>query len=794
MPGRLCVRIILCCLMIPLLVAGGNAAVVPVSPWSHDVSVLTSGGNIWVTRTWDEGPSTWWTPPHVFLGGSSSPFSPFGGWENRYHGRDADGSEVAWVHDVVAPGTEQYFELYSGGTIHHVAQVPTKYGVPVSGPLLSGGRVMYVTNDWPASDLNPRVCLWESGATTTLWEAPDGYYWIDLLGFRRNLAVWLCRTYEGYGHRLLLWDGSTITPLYSGECQGVATDGYWVVWVTVSGEIWLWDGVTSTRLSADIYDKNAEIAVGGSVVAWCSQRLSEPQTTGYELFVWSGGAAQQVTADNFQDRRPLVDDDGRVAWSKDLAHSSGFYLDTSNEVWLWDAGSTTKLAQGGLWVADCFRDGIIAGCEWFTDEGGMHWARAVQFTYQGEPYPTVLLRGNLHSHSEYSAKRVGRRVLPWDIHGLLCEAGPLRPWRHSQLHLQPSEICPAYPLGVGLDVWAITDHSPNVETWEWEETRAVVETTNASSEIIALRGFEWNRPDDTGGPHVCILKEPSAGQELDIPGADVADIRDLLEWTLDRQQAGMNLVAQFNHADNPSYGYSFTDYDAALDDVVQLFEVGSGMFTWELYGPGPLLRLLTRRVNREMGQPYTLSLNGYVEALLAGWHVGATNNQDSHIYFRLSGEWQGLPNHTAIWVEEASPEGVMNALKNRWVFASEDYGFRLATSATDAGGTHFMGSRDVGPNADGTLHLHLEASDDDESIGSIWILSGPAGGGVPPANWWDQAIHFEQVSDQSMVRDFSLAYRPNHWYLVVVCQMREALPGIWIGDRNFIVSSPIWTQ
>jgi hypothetical protein len=392
--------------------------------------------------------------------------------------------------------------------------------------------------------------------------------------------------------------------------------------------------------------------------------------------------------------------------------------------------------------------------------------------------PTTLLRGNLHSHSRVSdAKRLGI----WDP--------------------TPANIFNDYAgaaflgVGDGPQVWALTDHypaidtNPAIDTMEWEAVRTAAVNTTAA---LGMYGFEWS-DWRYSGPHINVIGSS------DYPcatGERIQHVADLFSWL-----AGSNAVGQFNHPSNPVYGWtveppgSYGVDEQALTDKMALFEVGSGFYQFDKYGfDRTPLRWLEAHLG---GEAYTNSLGKYTEALLAGWRVGATNNQDSHMYLldRRTGEWKGPSNNTGIWVRDSSREGVLEALRNRWVFASEDWGFRLALTAADVGSVHFMGSRGVGPGPDGKLHLHLAASDDDESIGSVWVLSGPAGGGIPSANWWDWTVHFEQVSDLSVDEDLPpLDYYPGSWYLVVIRQIREVLPGVWWGDGDFVVSSPIWTE
>ncbi len=164
-------------------------------------------------------------------------------------------------------------------------------------------------------------------------------------------------------------------------------------------------------------------------------------------------------------------------------------------------------------------------------------------------------------------------------------------------------------------------------------TKSTAQQITENGKFVALWGFEW-----TGGVgHINVY-----GTEK-WTDRNESDLKALYKWIVQN-----NALAQFNHP-GATYGnfYDF-DYDLEADQYINLIEVGNGNTS-------------NRTITKEMYSNYKLALN-------KGWHVGATANQDNH-----RDNWGSANDtRTVIVADSLTYESIMDALKNRRVYASED--------------------------------------------------------------------------------------------------------------------------
>jgi hypothetical protein len=420
-----------------------------------------------------------------------------------------------------------------------------------------------------------------------------------------------------------------------------------------------------------------------------------------------------------------------------------------------------------------------------------------------QPLPGILLRGNLHSHSlvsgESYALNARQQKLLFTKKNTIAVNSFMK-FTHTTFNnplASPLAILNEYAPYCflhnpkNLNVWALSDHYPEIDRAgdsnaagsEWNSIREAIEE---SSQVIGLTGFEWS--PDPGLPHLNMIGSESLPM---VGNTRIADTEEILRWLAHSD----GVVGQFNHPGNQQFGWEVkpvtayasltAEEQAAIKEKMTLFEVGSGY-----YGLRKILtennrgRMLWEVLKDKDIGIYTNSLNSYIQTLLAGWYVGATNNQDNHPHLSFDGEFITMKNNTGIWVKNATRAGVMEALEQRWVFASEDRECELAVIASDETGRHFMGTRGIGKLGDDKLHLHVVANDN-EQLGKLWVLSGRMGNGTFAGDWKKHSIYEESLQTQSYDTELpTLAYLPKHWYLVVIEQP----------DRDLIVSSPVWTE
>ena len=104
-----------------------------------------------------------------------------------------------------------------------------------------------------------------------------------------------------------------------------------------SGEIFLYDGSTTTQLTNNSYeDRHPQINANGYVV-WYGQ---PPGTSGsdWEIFLYDGSTTTQLTNNSYDDWSPQINTNGYVVWYGG-ENNSGF------EIFLYDGSTTTQLTN-----------------------------------------------------------------------------------------------------------------------------------------------------------------------------------------------------------------------------------------------------------------------------------------------------------------------------------------------------------------------------------------------------------------------------------------------------------------
>jgi DNA/RNA endonuclease YhcR with UshA esterase domain len=210
----------------------------------------------------------------------------------------------------------------------------------------------------------------------------------------------------------------------------------------------------------------------------------------------------------------------------------------------------------------------------------------------------------------------------------------------------------AYAVGRanGLHFLALTDHSHYFNDAQWADILAQAEAATVDGVFVGLRGFEWTHRE-VG--HINVF-ETEGYPSRDDPSYDT--LAEFYAWLIAQPEA----IAQFNHP-FPDSDFNDFAYHPAADAAIVLQEVGNG----------------------SRNQYFTFE-GEYLRSLYAGWHVGAANNGDTE-----TPDWGAdTPHRTGVVAPALTKEHILEALRARRTFATEDSDLALALRA----GETWMGS------------------------------------------------------------------------------------------------------
>jgi len=227
-----------------------------------------------------------------------------------------------------------------------------------------------------------------------------------------------------------------------------------------------------------------------------------------------------------------------------------------------------------------------------------------------------------------------------------------------------------------MDFYVITDHDAMTSAAEWEINGDVADFYNKDGSFVAMRGFEWSHPL-TG--HICIYNTSDYTSFI-LTG--LLSVTDIYKW-IDKRDA----LAQFNHPGRESGIFDdLALYDAALDNF---FAIETG--------------------NKDVGNNDLEYFPYYITALDKGWKVAPTSNLDNHTPTANS-------HRTAIVASELTRQGLLDAMKERRVYSTDDPDIRVILKS---GGT-FMGSAAASTGAAHELKLMIS---DNEPVQRIEIIT-----------------------------------------------------------------------
>ncbi|WP_313183329.1 CehA/McbA family metallohydrolase [Lacrimispora sp.] len=280
----------------------------------------------------------------------------------------------------------------------------------------------------------------------------------------------------------------------------------------------------------------------------------------------------------------------------------------------------------------------------------------------------------------------------------------------------------------------------------WEEYREQTRSFNETSTRKALSGFEmtWS-----GGPgHINTFGSAGLVSRNNTTLNDKKNDAGLKAYydILTADSDPLANLSQFNHPGKTFGTFSdFAYYTPARDAKMVLVEVGNGEGS---IGSGG----------------YFPSYNEYTKALDKGWHLAPSNNQDNH-----KGRWGNANTaRTVVITDDLSETGILSALKDMHVYATEDKNLNIMYTLND----QLMGSiLDVSDDVK-TLNISVSVDDPDPSdiIKSVEVVTN--GGAIAGK---------KEGTGNSGEFTFELPAKKGYYYIRVTQ-----------ADKNIAVTAPVW--
>ncbi len=377
----------------------------------------------------------------------------------------------------------------------------------------------------------------------------------------------------------------------------------------------------------------------------------------------------------------------------------------------------------------------------------------------GAAHAQVLYRANLHVHTQ-----VSNQLSFYDgLDGYI---------EFDHRFTQSPTATLSSAAAEGLKVVGLSDHGGSITSSEWIDLSTAVA---ANTTVTGLRGFEW-----TGSSHLNVFGTSSYADTARFgngtPPYEIMTIPELYTWLKSASMAdeyGSTPVVQFNHIKYGDMFDEFGHWDEQIDRLICLAELGSAQT--------PFYSQASHQEPR------------FQMALQAGWHVGPTIGIDNQTGV---GD-QAATRHTGVWVDSGSGSaGVMDALRERRVFASEDRDVSLqfhATNSTD-GKSYWMG-KTIPSDPKGTL-FSLTVNDPSgytkDAFESIDLMSSSSS--QPVYRWGStnatkndiyREVYFTSNQLSSMVKT---ARDENCFYL------RLKQKGVLGVGQDYIYSAPVWIK
>lgn len=197
-------------------------------------------------------------------------------------------------------------------------------------------------------DINGKSQLWIYNGTSLMVQPPDGNdYYSPYLVYNQTSGSYLpmvtSNYWDGTDYELVFYDGTSIHQLTNDTINNYSYPyGYYydpgtnsLAWVE-NGEIFLWDGYSTTQVTDNPYWENIEKIAGGNVYG------NYYDGSDFELYVVDHGTFIQLTDDTLsQYNFAGINNNGHAIWSE---YDNGTYT-----LKLWN-GSTVVQLDSGTWI------------------------------------------------------------------------------------------------------------------------------------------------------------------------------------------------------------------------------------------------------------------------------------------------------------------------------------------------------------------------------------------------------------------------------------------------------------
>lgn len=365
--------------------------------------------------------------------------------------------------------------------------------------------------------------------------------------------------------------------------------------------------------------------------------------------------------------------------------------------------------------------------------------------------------GNLHSHTSYS-DGLGK---PSDAYTMACDAG--------------------------LDFFAITEHNHDKGDGKGERKDDIIIATHpdlyeGDPEALVQSANALNRPDQCVTIYGQEFSTISKGNHVNIFDVDeVIDVENgrfdlLLDW-LDQNPDGGSAkpLIQFNHPNSGKKAvvdYGRDDFGGA-DELAWQQAMSPRVSLIEVFN-APALRDGEDQRTHERSFIYRLYLN-------LGFHVAPSVGQDNH--FRNWGK--STDARVAVIAPDFTRRGIIEALRRRHAYASDDKNLRAIFRAGDA----LQGDIVPPPDLGAELPLTLQIKDEDEpnAIYRVDVYKDVAGG--KPAR--NPVESFEFSGDQiSPVALEGIRFEEvGEYVLLRITQFSDEVAG----DEEHPIDDQLWT-
>lgn len=295
--------------------------------------------------------------------------------------------------------------------------------------------------------------------------------------------------------------------------------------------------------------------------------------------------------------------------------------------------------------------------------------------------------------------------------------------------------------------------------------RAAQEFTE-NGRFVAIYGQEFS--SISKGNHVNVFEVPSV---ISAPNGDFAALVSYL--TTHNDSNNKSPIVQFNHPKlfrDSSTEYGAEDFGTragwvrTMDQHVRLIEI--------LNGPA-MARDGPSRAAEVMEEDY-------LEYLNLGFHLAPTADQDNHYE-----TWGSATDaRTAVVTQELSKKSILEGLRSRHVYATEDKNLRIIFRVSG----HLMGERVAAPILNSSLAVEVAITDDDEpeAMYELVLLSDVVGG--TPAKVIDVIEQTGNTNPDQPLQFADVKYVGGAQYLL----LRVTQLGDEVSDRAW--TAPVWFE